>query len=368
MKLNFKYAIMAVAALTMGLTSCNNDNEGVIDAANGEKAKLNIEIAEPVMSKATGAPEADVIANYTVFVTNQSDEIGWTYYNASGANLTGDNALEVSNKAKHVYIVANAGDLSGTIKTVAQLNGTYLADLNAAGAGSQLTTRWATGSTSTALSFTESSGVYSANAAVTLKFIAARITLTIQNGMTGYNAANTDGDLVLNSVAVLNARGQSKLFGTSLIPSAYTDGKKYYEGFVNNNFPLYPTNSSVASSMLSNTIAAGDFTTTYHYYVFENDATTAAQSPTIITLVGTFNGKTIYYPVHLASYETFKTGTTTGANFITRGHSYNITINMTVDPKNPGGTIDPFEPITNGKVNITLDLTDWTPITLGKEF
>lgn len=365
-------AALAVCAM-FATTSCSNDDENLDVVKDGKKAMLNIEISEPTMTRATGAPASDVVSNYTVFVTNQSDQIGWKKYSDSGSNMTGASAMEVSNSAKHVYIVANAGDLRSTITSMTELNN-FLADLNGAATinGLQTTARWATGSTASALTFADVSGEQVANASITLTFIAARITVSIVNGMTGYDALNSNDDLVLKNVAVLNARGESKLFTTPwLIPATPTTGKKFYEGIVNNNFPLYPATGTftVATSLLNNSITADDFTTTYHYYVFENDATTAAEHPTIVTLVGTFDGKTIYYPVHLADYETFTAGSNaSGEDFIKRGRSYNITINMKVDPTNPGGVIDPFVPLADGKVNISLSLTDWIPVTLGKEF
>ena len=353
--------------------SCSKESDDVNNP--GEKALVNISVTSPE-TKATGTVATDAVGNFTVFITNSSGEIEWSAYSSGGTDLTGANAVSVSNTAQHVYVVANAGNLTSSITTMASLNA-FLADLN--GTGSQSAVRWATGSTVTALSFAQNAGGdYEASTSVTLTFIAARITLKIVDNMSPtYNAAATDGSLVLERVAVLNARGESKLFGSSLIPTAYTAGKKFYTGLNNpaspDNFTYFPASVdyTFAQSLLSDAIPAGNFTNTYYYYVFENNATTAAAFPTIITLVGEFDGEKVYFPVHLANYEQFTGGGAAPAAgpFITRGYSYDITVTLTVDPSIGGG--GPFieDPtVTGGKVNVSIDLAPWIPVVLGKQF
>lgn len=110
-------------------------------------------------------------------------------------------------------------------------------------------------------------------------------------------------------------------------------------------------------------------TDTYYYYVFENDATTAAHLPTIVTLLGTDDdGSPLSWPVHLAPYEQWTTGSGSVSS-IERGKSYNINIKLTSDATNGGGgTWPPTEPVISSTVEITVSLTDWVPVTLAKEF
>lgn len=364
--------MLAVAATFLtGVTSCSSDDNVSGGNLPEQSAKLNISISTPTHTRAVGAstPE-DKVDNFTVFITNQADVILTKAYSGDGANLIGDKAVPTSTEAKNVYVVANSGNLT-SIDSKADLDA-YLADLN--GTGSQASARWATGKTATPLAFTQSGDVFSADASIELTFIAARITLKIENGMTGYNPANTDGSLVLKNVAVLNARGQSKLFGQSLIPTAYEAGKKFYTGLENVSFANFPATADyTVSNLLIDAIPANDFAKVYTYYVFENDAETVEEFPTIITIVGEFDGKAVYYPVHLAPYEKWISGTNTeGKEFIKRGYSYNINIKLTVDPTkeggNPGGGTDPTTPLVDAKVNVTVTLNDWIPVELGKEF
>lgn len=370
MKLNFKYAIMAVAALTMGLTSCSNDDDTTEVAGN--KAKLNISIASPETKAVATSPSdvvpVDEIKNFMAFVVDGANL--HKAYSSDGTALADSNAITTSTSASAVYVIANAGDLTSQINTLAQLTG-YVADLDATNAGSQMGTygRWATGQAAfTSTDFVQSGSDFVATKTVTLTFIAARITVKVVNQMDNYGAT---GSVVLNSVAVMNARGESLLFpaseGTSLIPSTFHTGKSYYEGLADDSFTYYPLDFSMETSLLSNTLS--DVTNdTYYYYVFENNATTPSAYPTIVTLVGTkSDGKPIYWPVHLASYESWASGSMTAG--VLRGNSYDITINLTGDAvTGGGGTEDPTYPIVNGSVNVSVELTPWTAVPLDKEF
>ncbi|NDV84979.1 DUF4906 domain-containing protein, partial [Bacteroides sp. 51] len=366
---------MATIALTFGTSSCSNDNDASFPV-EGEKAMLSIQLDAPTLSRASGTVPTDKVGDYTVFITDKSTgdiNTAWTKYNSDGTALTGDKALGVTTNAQHVYIVANGGDLS-SITTLAALKA-YKADLNGTGAQSSATNRWATGATASALSFTNSGdGEYKANATVTLTFIAARITVTVDNAMTKYGEP---GSLTLNSIAVLNARGESLLFpssGTSLIPSAYTGGKKFYTGYdkpSGETWSFWPTAGTytVAAARFLDALNLAAPSTTYYYYVFENDATTANASPTIVTLTGKDkDGKNLYWPVHLASYEQWKSGSGSVSS-ITRGKSYNINIKLTGDAtKGGGGTTDPTDPVVNGTVEVSVTVPSWEPVVLNKEF
>ena len=367
-KINLFAMLAAAVALTFGATSCNNDDDAVTTNGAGEKASISIGITSPDMSRATAnnvgsIPADNTVTDFTAFVLD-----GGTLksgYSNSGASLN----ITATTAATKIYVVANAGDLTSITSESDLLD--YTADLNVNDGGAQSSVRWASGEVALASGdFTQGNDGWEATKSVELKFIAARIVLTIENGMDDkYDATKEDGSLVLKRVAVLNACGTSKLFngtGTSLV----TSPKKYYEGLANNNFANYPTGSStVLESLLSDAIPGGDFTTVYYYYVFENDAATAAEFPTIITIVGEFDGEPVYYPVHLAAYEQF-TGDAT--EFIKRGTSYNINIKLSVDPTigggNPGGPTDPTNPVVNANVSVEIEPATWTVKTMEKEF
>lgn len=358
--------IFFTALAVLALVSCSNDNEEVTPGGKAEKATLSIGIKTGEMSRAVGtAPSSDAtVANFKAFVIDSDNSVKAKYSN-SASDITD---IEVSTLAKRVYVIANAGNLNLTTESAIK---DYLADLN--GTGAQTSTRWATGEIELSPSdFVETQGEFKAEVDVDLTFIAARITVNIKKtGLmdTYYDANAQDGSLVLQEVAILNARGQSKLFGTSLIPDAYDDGKKWYTGIDNDSYKYFPTTANytyISTGLLSDNF---DFTKSYYYYVFENDAQTAAKFPTIVVIKGTYDDKDIFFPVHLAPYEDWGLAT---PEFLTRGNSYDITITLTGDPRKDeggaGGTDDPTIPVVSASVDVAVTINDWKTVTLGKEF
>ena len=365
---NFKYAIMAFAVLAMGLTSCSNDNDDSDAKLSGKKAKLNINITNPAGTRATGtAPSTDnTVNNFMVFVIDQTGNIGWQTFVSSGSTLAD---YAVSTTATDVYIVANAGDLTSKNFTTKNELLAYKEDLS-----TMYTARWATGNTGISFS-QDASGNYEANATIALKFIAARITVEVENTMNGYDGT-TANTVIINDVVLMNVRGESLLFGSSLIPSAYSTDKKFYEGMANpvtgsfTNYPVAGEFTVDATNLKDAYTFTSGTNSTYYYYAYENNATTATALPTIVTLVGTdTDGDPVYFPVHLASYEQWEAGSGSVAS-VTRGNSYNIKIKLTGDATkgNGGGTTDPTDPVVSSTVNISISINDWTPVALEKEF
>lgn len=389
MKTN-KFFIAALAATAL-FASCSKENAGTNDQT-GEKAVLSIGVVAPELSRAVGTPSTDAtVVNFKAFVVDGDNSIK-SGYSSDGTALSvaNSNAITVSTSAKKVYVIANAGDLA--LATEAAIVD-YIADLNTAGDGLQTSARWATGTaTLVPTDFVQSGSDFVATKNVTLTFIAARITVNIAKSgeMATYydNGTAESKDLRITGVSVMNARGASKLFGASLVATPATPAKTFYQGLANpvspGNFAYYPAAAdfTMATALLSDAIPAADNTTsynlgasTYYYYVFENAAITAAAFPTIVTVVGEYDGKAIYFPVHLAAYEDFKSGTF-GASLL-RGKSYDLTITLTGDPRfseggtypgDTGGTEDPTNPSVSAKVEVDVTLTPWVPVALEKEF
>ena len=361
-KVNF-FAMLAAAALMTGGSSCSND-DNVGDGGpegQGKSASLTISIQNPG-TRATGPGAAagsdNVVSNFSMFVIDGNGNVGWKQHVTNPSTIP---TMTVTTDAKEVYVIANAGDKTSAYTTKAGL----LAATEAL--DSQTGGRWATGDVVIAASdWTTSGGVTTVNKALTLNFIAARIQVTVNNQMTGYDGSN---GTVLDNVAVLNANSTSLLFGASLVPSS---GEVLQSGVVLSGVANWPSSVTVATnSLVDNYNNAATFpgTQDFCYYVYENEATTAAQFPTIVTVIGTdADGNAVYFPVHLAAHENFTQGSmTTG---VVRGKSYNIGIILKGDATtgNGGGGTDPTLPVTSASLDVTISINDWIPVALEKEF
>lgn len=390
MKNCFKSAIMAAAVIAItGLTGCNSGD----GPAPGEEqaAILNIKLINPALTRVAGTASTseNTITDVNIFVLDAAGDVGWSMWVPNAGSLPNKTvAIQVTTAAKSVYAIANAGeDLSETFDNRGELESTGpMAEL-----GDQYTALCATG-TADGSSWTfqapdsNGNGFLEQNVDLELKFIAARIAVSVYNNMNDYDGSSANS-VRLTEVAVLNARGESRLFpgnGTSLIPtSSSAQDKKFIEGLANPTAPATPFAYFPASS--DYTVEAPDvnrlnspytFTnastpSNSYFYVFENDANTMNAFPTIVTLVGTdVYDNPVYFPVHLASYETWATNNDGYTGGVERGKSYNITINLNGNAKvgTGGGAPDPTRNVQNVELMVKVEIANWTPVALGKNF
>lgn len=360
------FAMFAATALMMGVTSCSNDDnvgeEG--QPVEGKTASLTITIDNPATGRATGTASTGdaTVSNFTVFVVDDKDAIAWKQYvdlSSGGANPA---TLTVNTSAKEVYVIANAGNQSSYTTKAALVAATE-------NLTSQYTGRWATGNVTIASgdwTTNTTTGDMEAQKTVDLQFIASRITVKVDNQMPNYDGT-TPGTIILNDVAVLNANSNSLLFGSSLIPSG---GMTFQSGLALTGLANWPSSVTTNTDLTDSYDNAQHSTAQdFHYYVYENNASVVTDFPTIVTVVGVdANGDDVYYPVHLAPYEQWATGSTAGS--VERGKSYDITITLKGDAQsgNGGGTIDPTTPVTSAELEVTISITDWIPVALTKEF
>lgn len=364
--------LIAAAAVTMLFASCSKEGGNDSNTAEGQKAKLTINISNPTRTAGTAPSGDNTIGSYVAFVCKTNGEISKRVTgNANTATIT-----DVTTDATELYIVANAGTTFGStftsraniIDALANLD-----DQNASGTGS----RWATGSA--ALTYAQQTdGSYLASPTIVLNFVSARIVLSVNNN-TSAKTTSTDAtkDLKITGALVYNAGATSKLFpgavgtsATTLVPSTYS----YFAGeLMPTTWAHYNSNVTVKGYLADQ--AAGDAiaqgaTKTFYYYIFENGATTASAFPTIVSVTGTYDGATTYFPVHLAAYEQFATGTF--GSTILRGKSYNINVNIKGDSSYPagggGGVVPPTVPVVTAKVEVTMSIEDWNAVPLSKEF
>lgn len=354
MKSNKFFAAMFAA--TTIFFSCTNENS---DIADGNDAQLTIGITN-TDSKAVGeVPVAgdNKVNNFVAYVFTNDGRLEEAIESANGGEVT---STKVTTMAKKVYVVANRTKTQiGSVSRLDDLLG-KLGDLANGGVCTQSSASggsvWATGSADLSFTLNKTSNKYEGTVSVSLTFVPARITLEVKNTIT----EGTDYSFEMKGVAVLNANKETKFFGTSLVPSSVS----YYAGLDMTGMAYIPTTYSTIS-FLHDTYSSS--ATKFHYYVFENSATTEAQFPTILTAYGDLIKKsdgskeTRYFPLHFASYDV-------AGESVTRGKSYNVVMTMTGSADNLPGTVDPTKPSINADLKITISAAAWTPKAIEKDF
>ena len=358
-----KIFFAALAATTL-LAACSKEDNGT--ASEGAKAKLKVTVSTSSRAGGEGAAGDATITGYNLFVFDAAgNNIGYT------TGSSGTETVETTTSAKEVYVIANSAGLTLSDATTKAALLALTNDLDDA-TNNQRAKRWATGSATIGAFTQDASGDFEASVSVNMKFITARIQVSITNSMSNYVATSTTGSFVLKGVSVLNATAASKLFGSSLV-----SGTAYYAGIDMTGFENVPASYS-EKAFLKDAIASGVANPNgYHYYVFENAATAVDEFPTIVVVEGTYGpaAQPVYFPVHLAAYESFASGGLTAS--VERGKSYDLAITLKGDagytapqdyPGGTGGTDDPTVPSVKLTLTIGLSITDWVPVVLAKEF
>lgn len=158
---------------------------------------------------------------------------------------------------------------------------------------------------------------------ITLKFVPARIQVTVNNSMTG-------SDVTLDSISIINAPAQSLLFSESGGPLDMPN-KKYVWGLPKGSRINFPAGTDFSKSYYTSTELDKPF-----FYVFPNKASSYSGDlqPTIVVVNGTFKDKPIYFPVRFDGNDV--------EHHIESGKAYDLTITLKGDAsEGGGGTTDP---------------------------
>lgn len=324
----------------------------------GEKANvtLNLKGEESAGTRATGATGDDTqINNYIAFFFNEQGQLV-TKHEVSNPASGGANQLTTTTAATEVYIVANVGGLDksgfGDVVNKDQI-AKIVKSLSAGGShdtSTQTNTNvWMEGTGDVA--FTKNTGA----ATVTLKFLAAKVTVIVDDQRTG----NTETGAIYiknDKIVLLNAGGDAKFFAADK-----TTQTNFFSGAIN-----YPGSAAVEASFLSKTYAASGV----QFYAFGNASST---QPTILAIQATRTEKnvgtsTVYYPI---AFSTLDAGAIKPeASTFAPGYSYEITLTLkgNVAAGGGNGTVNPEQPLVSGDVEVTISKAEWNPVTVNKEF
>ncbi len=322
------FGAVVIGLLTM---SCNQ-NEDITEKNEGTASlKITLKSSSSEL-KSTGLPtqaQESKINTFTVYVYNSVSsflENSQTFTPATSAEYT-QTISGLSTGPKKVVVIANApagyNVVAGSSYSVLATN---MFDLS-------------TQNTPTSLTMSGESPITLTTAANSLSVNISRVVAKIQLGtVTIAPEAGYTGTFVLTKVHIMKAKGTS----TMGVPTIAT-GSNFYGGVAGT---VSLTQKAFLSETYSGTINPA--TNPIYFYVFPNDNTSS--NATLLTLEGTYDGTTTYFPFVINdSY----TGT---GSYITRNSYY--TINVTIK-RTGNGSSNPEIPVEPAALDITIVPINW---------
>lgn len=354
------YSSLALIALVLFSTSCSkSDSTAIPEDNSGAPAVMTIKFEQP-MTRTVGAPvyaDESAITQGIVFVFNSST--GFVDGTATFTSVANPVTVHITAGVRDVYVVANADPAD--FSTVAQVSDLYnitnkctfasLTGTNLPMSGSKL-----------AVQATSATVTTPATATVPLDFVCGRVTIQWDlSQLPTYMAGFTVTDAYL-----LNVKASSDYFSSASTValtsnvSAYLYGKASILGFSGSYLPtLTYTNTYNAGLDLTDVTTNGN--NNNYFYVTENSV---VGSPTLVVIEGTFTENnvttTYYYPIVINGSQN-SGGNNSSA--VSRGNAYNVKAII----KGFGG-VDPYEPITNANLDVTINTASWTPQTITQTF
>lgn len=390
-----KIKFFAVALAALAMFSCSKEDVTDVPSVAGAPAEIKIKLlGDGKDTRAVGTPTdaADaVINNLAVLLFREDGTLDAKKYFNTTDNIT----ITGTTSAKHVFVVANTGDIItagalGSVSTIKQLKDAITkltSEGSGAGDATQTNGNVYMSGEGEVTEFSSEGDKQTASVAVTMHFVGAKVEVKVNLD----NAKGTyDTDYVIKSAFMLNAAGASKFFAeerrTTLIPDqTQFVGNADMPYFLTGKLQGTETWTNIAKTIGEATSLQTTFTTKAdaeagaHFYVFENDnGTVRPDDPATTILVvealwkkspngtGGFGEKTVYFPVK------FTAGDATGTEPITRGNAYKVTVNLKGDfsqgGNGGGGTTDPGDDIKSADVSITVTPADWTTKDISKDF
>lgn len=393
-------SMLAIAALA----SCSKQD--FIDPPSpnpqeGEKMLVNITLSSGEITKASGAAttaEDKTISNVTVFFLNATDQIVSRQY-VTGASLTDDpdNAgvkkatVETRTTATKMMVIANIGEdrtaTGGTlnvatrsqlVNVVQDLVNTDNPPLPVQVKGDVLMS--GEGNVSEMVA-DPAGGASTATAAVTLDYIAAKITLSkIELGAQVLGVYGTD--FKFTRAFLLNVQTKSHYFPTanSYIPDpkAYANGVAWEAAWGTD--PGYPVVADFNQALNFPDMTAAK-TDIAHWYVFENDPATVdpTNHPTILAVEVEWTKTKADADAGVAEEKVKKMFNVIFApgdkDVIKAGQAYNVALTFNGDfrPESDGGNggggdDNPDQPNISANVSISVTPADWTDTPTEKPF
>lgn len=353
---------LSLSLLTMAFaaTSCSNSPEEDLNGPDkGKDAVMTIKFDNPD-TRAVGAPtDESVITSGTILVFRSSS--GVLDGSATFTSTTSPINVKITAGTRDVYVIANTGISFSSVQNVADLNNfaTKYAMSSIHSDGSNLPM------SGTALSQNASAATVANPTPVTvnMQYMVSKVKIA-------WDLTQLDPDMnqfTVTGAYILNVPASTDCFsfGTNNLTSnvlAFEYGRSSITGF---------TGSYLPSSTYTNTRNAGlDLTSpaansgNNYFYIAENKV---AASPTIVVIEATVldavtsTTTTYYYPIVINGAQNTSSGD--GTATVVRGKYYTVTATI-----KGFGNDDPYSPITNAAMDVTIVSPTWTPVIINETF
>ena len=332
----------ACAALAM-LAACDSSS---LAPAGGE-GSIRIAFNVPEATRAVAQGNEAVISDVQVLIFNQNEEL-YKYHSFTADEITAKNAslTNVLNGSYTVYVVANGPDL----REYATLDSFLAADIDLDEFNSPSTDFVMEGHDDVTVSGTETTELQ-----VTISRYVSRVVLkSVTTSLpAAYGALTIERAFLSNVVRVQEIGGG---YDPGDTPGNWYNKEGRKDEATRNADHIIDGSTYTASapemtfSTMNEALAnGGEWSGNKYFYAYPNDSAAdpdgfkepfAAQK-SVLVIVGTFGGKTYYYPVVLRSG-------------LDRNTSYEVSATIT-----GAGSDDPNKPVTSGSLSVTVTIDNW---------
>lgn len=346
---------LSMLAISMLFASCNKSGESVNqDNDKGTTAMMTIKFDNPPVNRGVGTPTGEsTITEGTVLVFRTGT--GILDGMATFTSIANPIPVKITAGTRDVYVIANTGIDFMPIQNVSDLKNYTKYALSAIHAdGSNLPMS----GVALAQNATSATVATPATATVTMQFMCSKVNIAWNT--TSLNAALSS--FVVTNAYIMNVHSTTDCFafGTDNLTAystAFLTGLNNPSGF--NAGAYYPnlsfTNAYNANLEFGTSHLASDSGNNF-FYIFEDNVVT---SPTIVVIQGTVTDAgvttTYYYPIVINGAQNTNSGD--GTATVVRGQSYLVTATI----KGFGNT-NPYEPITNASMDVTIIPASWSPV------
>lgn len=354
--INLSLSLMTTALV---LASCNNSDEIASDISEtGAEATMTILFDNPA-ARGVGTPTNEsAITGGTVMVFRSGS--GILDGMATFTSVAVPTRVKITAGIRDVYVVANTGLDFSAVQNVSDL--TNMTAKYGLSSISQTGTSLPMSGTALAQDASVSTTVSPIAVTVAMQYMCAKVEIA-------WDRASLNPDMtsfVVTGAYVMNVPTATDCFafGTDNLTTyvnTFGTGFSAFSSFTSGAYyPVIPYTNEFSNNLNLASPAANSGNN--FFYVFENKV---AASPTIVVIEGTVTHlgqlTTYYYPIVINGTQNTASGD--GSSTVVHGKRYTVTATI----KGFGNT-NPYAPIVNAAMDVTITPAIWTPVIINQTF